>query len=109
MSGYDRRSNGERIATFAAVRASLTPLGYQRVSIGTGAPSGLTPPVGARLATIQAEGANIRYRDFGGAPTASIGMRLLSTSTTQEYVGTLSAVQFIAEGAGAFLNIAYYG
>jgi hypothetical protein len=109
MSGYQTRPNGERVATLAAVRASLVPLGYQRIAIGTASASGLTPPAGAYLATIQAEGANLRYRDVGGAPTATIGMRLLTTGTPQEYVGTLSAVQFIAEGAGAFLNVSYYG
>ncbi|MGN6479490.1 hypothetical protein [Luteibacter sp.] len=109
MSGYQTRPNGERVPVRAGIRASIVPLGFQRVAIGTAAPSPLSSPAGAIYALIQAEGANLRYRDDGAAPTASVGMRLLSAATAQEFSGSLTAVQFIAEGAGAFLNVSYYG
>jgi gentisate 1,2-dioxygenase len=109
MSGYQTRSSGERIPVRASLRGTDYPLGYQRVAINTVSASGLTPPAGTRVALIQAEGANIRYRDDGVAPTAAVGNRLLNAGTAQEHSGTLSAVQLIAEGAGAFLNISYYG
>jgi hypothetical protein len=109
MSGYQTRSNGERVPVIGTIRASLIPLGFQQLAIGTGSASGLTPPAGAFFALIQSEVANLRYRDDGTAPTAAIGMRLLSASTPQEYTGSLTALRFIAEGAGAFLNVTYYG
>ncbi|WP_170207511.1 hypothetical protein [Luteibacter pinisoli] len=106
---YDTRPNGERARQLAEVPASLVPLGYQRLAVSTVAASGLTPPAGARLAALQAESANIRFRDAGGAPTAASGMRLLSNGSIYDYDSNLSAIQFIAEGAGAFLNVSYYG
>lgn len=106
---YDTRPNGERARQFAEVPATLVALGYQRLSIGTGTASGLTPPAGARLASLQAEGASIRFRDAGGAPTASVGMRLITGASIYDYDGNLASVQFIAEAAGAFLNVSYYG
>jgi hypothetical protein len=109
MSGYQTRSNAERVPVRASLRGTDYPLGYQHVAVSTVSASGLTPPAGVRFALIQADGANIRWRDDGVAPTAAIGNRLLNAGTAQEYSGALSAVQLIAEGAGAFLNIAYYG
>lgn len=109
MSCYELRPNGERITVLAAVKGALVPLGYQQLAIGTGAASGLTPPAGARLALLQAEGAALRYRDSGGAPTVAIGMRLVVDGSIHEYLGNMASIRFIAEGAGAFLNVSYYG
>ena len=71
-------------------------------------PTGLTIPVGATVALIQAETHDVRWRDDGTAPTASVGM-YLGQGATLPYTGNLNAVQFIQVSAGAKLNISYYG
>jgi hypothetical protein len=85
----------------------LTPLGYQQITSLTAA-TALTVPTGATLAIVYVEAQAVRYRDDGVAPTTTIGMPLISGAQFQ-YAGTLSAIQFIAESAGAILNISYYG
>jgi hypothetical protein len=86
---------------------SMVPLGYQQLPVAAVA-VGLTVPVGARLALIQAETADVRWRD-DVAPTATVGMRLENGSSF-EYSGNLAAIQFIRRtGASAVLNISYYG
>lgn len=76
---------------------------------------GLTVPSGTRYAQIQAAVQNVRYRygaDDGTItptnPTASSGMRLLSGSELVCDVATISNMRFIAETAGALLNVSYF-
>lgn len=84
----------------------LTPLGYQQIT-GLTSASSLTPPVGARIASIQAEGGTLRYRDDGTAPTASTGM-IISANGGVDYNGNLSAIKLIAATSGAVANVSYY-
>lgn len=86
--------------------ASVTPLGYQQITSLATAQS-LTVPAGATIALISIEGAPIRYRDDGVAPTATVGMPLLAGQAFQ-YSGTLSAIQFIQQSASATLDVLYY-
>lgn len=76
---------------------------------------GLTVPTGARYAQIQAAVQNVRYRygaDDGAItpanPTTTTGMRLLSNSELACDVATLVNMRFIAETAGALLNVSYF-
>lgn len=69
--------------------------------------SGGIPP-NATTAALQAETANVRYRDDGGAPTSGIGVILVSGATPMPYNGTLSALQFIAATGSPLLDIAFY-
>jgi hypothetical protein len=98
---------------------NLEQMGFEQLT-SLAASIGLTTPKGpmfgtapelsksvARLAIIQAEGANVRWRDDGTAPTAGIGMRLLQ-DRDMFYQGDLSAIRFIQEAGGAKLNVAYY-
>lgn len=87
--------------------ATLTPKGYQQI-VGAAAAVGLTPPVGARMATIVVEEQNVRWRDDGVNPTATVGM-LLTVGTPLQYTGNLAAIKFIEVAASTTLNIAYYG
>jgi hypothetical protein len=83
-----------------------TPLGYQQItSLGTA--QSLTVPGTATVAFITVEGAAVRWRDDGTAPTASIGMPV-GTGVQITYSGTLSAIQFIQQAASATLNISYF-
>jgi hypothetical protein len=68
---------------------------------------------GANAALLEADTANIRFRDDGGAPTAAIGVFLVGTATNNVqnqvfYTGTLSAIQFILSTGTPTLHIAFY-
>lgn len=86
---------------------SLTPLGYQQLTTLTAA-TALTPPAGATIADLVVEAQAVRYRDDAVDPTAAIGMPVASGARFT-YVGDLSKVKFIAQTAGAILNVSYYG
>jgi hypothetical protein len=65
-------------------------------------------PARARLVALRAEGATVRYRDDGTAPTAAIGQPILTTDRPLTYSGTLSALQFIAASGSPTLDVAFY-
>lgn len=83
------------------------PLGYQQYTSLASAINLSGYPPEATIAEIIIEGAAIRYRDDGTAPTSSIGMPVTAGNAFQ-YSGDLSAIQFIAQSAGAIINISYY-
>jgi hypothetical protein len=92
---------------------TLQPMGFAQILMTsnpqTFAAAGVTVPTGARLAVMTVDSANIRYRDDGAAPTASIGIQLSSSATQPyEYSGDLTAVQFIAVSGSPLLNVAFY-
>lgn len=97
-----------------AVKAITSCLGYQQITTLSSA-TNLTVPttdlngLSAKptLALIVAETQNVRWRDDGVAPTASVGMPL-AAGVTLQYDGDLSRIQFIEQTAGARLNISYY-
>lgn len=83
-------------------------LGYQQIT-SLAAAAALTVPAGATMALVQAEAENVRWRDDGTAPTATVGMILFSTDDPQAFSGgQLRAAQFIALSAGSILNVSYY-
>jgi hypothetical protein len=89
-------------------------LGYQQITDLSSA-VGLTVPAvdeaGNKMmptrAFIVAEGNNVRWRDDGTAPTASVGMILIQNNVLS-YDGDLNSIKFIQTGAGAKLNVSYY-
>lgn len=91
----------------------LVPLGYGQVtdlSAAVGLPTVGSPaaiPPTADVAIITAETQDVRYRDDGTAPTASVGQPL-AKGTALIYTGSLSAIQFIQQTASAKLNVSYY-
>jgi hypothetical protein len=88
------------------VEASLQPVGYQQLTSMTNATS-LTPPAEARIAVIEAEAQEVRWRDDGVDPTTTVGM-LLPVKSAFTYTGVLASLRFIAAVAGAILNVSYY-
>lgn len=86
----------------------LNPLGYQQIA-NLSAATALTIPTGATLAFIQAEGQNIRWRDDGTNPTATVGMLIYADSEPLYYTGTLASLRLIQATATATANISYYG
>jgi hypothetical protein len=81
-------------------------LGYQQLT-SLSASTGLTVPSGATLALIVPETQNVRWRDDGTAPTASVGMPIF-VGASLSYDGDLNRIRFIEETASAKLNISYY-
>lgn len=85
--------------------SSRQPLGYKQTTVA--ASTGLNPPAGAVRALIRTEAKDVRWRDDGTAPTATVGMPL-AIGDTLEYTGDLSAIRFIEQAASALLNITFY-
>lgn len=85
-----------------------TALGYQQIVGATlVAATALTVPATATFAVIEAELADIRWRDDGVSPTASVGM-LLYAGTAPTFGGDLATLQFIGTQTTSVLNVSYY-
>lgn len=81
-------------------------LGYvQLTSLATAA--GLTVPVGATYAIIQAEAQAVRWRDDGTDPTTTVGMTIAAGAELR-YDGNLRGIRFIEAAASAKLNVSFY-
>jgi hypothetical protein len=65
-------------------------------------------PPGATMAFLQAEVADVRYRDDGGAPTTAIGNLVVHGIPGIFYAGTLSQIQFIGASGSPLLDVAFY-
>ena len=89
-----------------SIEGNLIPKGYQQVT-SLSAVKALTIPEDAEIAVIQAESQNVRWRDDGIGPTASVGMQL-AAGRDMLFTSKLSAVRFIEEAASAKLNVSYY-
>lgn len=91
-------------------RASAIPCGHQQIT-GLGTAKGLTAPTTkgpVHGCLIKATTQNVRWRDDGSAPTATVGILMQTTDPPFEYTGDLSAIQFIETVAGAVLDVSYY-
>lgn len=84
--------------------ATIEPAGYRQIS-----PSSVTGVrIGsARVALIQALNQNVRLRDDGVDPTASVGYRLHAGQSIW-YIGDMVKLRMIEESAGAEVNILAY-
>ena len=96
----------------ATVGGQMTIQGYQKplghiqiTSLGSAV--GMTVPDKARLAIIQAQAQNVRWRDDGVNPTTSVGM-IITAGDQLFYTGNMEAIKFIEVTASAVLNIAFY-
>lgn len=98
------------------------PLGYERIATpftSTAAATNLTLPSKTqqaghypyvKMVLIQAELANLRWRDDGTDPTSTQGF-LIHSSATQpfEYRGDPNKIRLITASTGAVANVSYYG
>ncbi len=77
-------------------------------NLGVVTATALIIPTGALFAEVCASGNNVRFRWDGTAPTATVGMPLL-TGQCQAFAGAtlLAALQFIQTAATATLDVAY--
>jgi hypothetical protein len=99
----------------ANLKAVTTCLGYQQIT-SLSASAALTVPTadpvtGAKqqptIAYIVAETQDVRWRDDGTAPTASVGTPL-AAGVPFPYDGDLTKIRFIEQTASAKLNVTYY-
>jgi len=88
------------------LKSTTVCLGYQQITDLSSA-AALTIPVGTTLALIVPESQNVRWRDDGTNPTASVGMPIY-VGASLSYDGDLSRIRFIQETASAKLNVSYY-
>lgn len=88
------------------LKSTTVCLGYQQITSLSSA-TGLTIPLGTTLALIVPETQNVRWRDDGTDPTASVGMPIF-VGASLSYDGDLNRIKFIESTAGATLNICYY-
>lgn len=91
-----------------AVEGFRKPVGYQQItSVSSVVTLTIPPNVNTQIALIQVESQDVRWRDDGTAPTASVGM-LLPKGGIVEYNGDLSKLKFIEVSASAKINVSYY-
>ena len=96
------------------LKAVTSCIGYQQIT-SLSAAAGLTVPTTDKagnkqqptFALIFAEGKDVRWRDDGTNPTASVGMPL-AVGVPLQYDGDLTNIKFIETAASAKLNISYY-
>lgn len=86
---------------------NLTPRGYEQIT-NLSSVAALTVPNNARVAFIQAETQDVRWRDDQVDPSSSVGIILSKDSDGFWYNGSLDDIRFIEIAASAKLNISYY-
>ncbi len=93
------------------VHPQMTPISYQQITAATLAnATSLTLPTSytATSAVFCVETANVRWRDDGVAPTASVGMLAPYGQACWSYTGNLAAIQFIAATGSPVLDVTFY-
>ena len=85
-----------------------SPVAGAQMGLSVATLATLTVPSGATTALIQVEGANVRWRDDGTSPTASVGFLMYAGGAPQVFAGNLSAVSFIATTGSPTINVLYY-
>lgn len=96
------------------LKAVTSCMGYQQITSLSSA-TGLTVPATDKngnqqqptFALIIAESKDVRWRDDGTDPTASVGMPL-AVGVPLQYDGDLTRIKFIETAASAKINISYY-
>lgn len=92
-----------------AVPYGNTPVPPSQMGLGIVASTALTVPATATWALISVEGAPVRWRDDGTAPTATVGNLLnIGDHLTLNGAAELAAVRFIQQSATATLDVSYY-
>jgi len=96
------------------IKSVTSCLGYQQITDLSAATRLVVPTTDANglfqkpvYAIIIATGQSVRWRDDGTAPTATIGMPLL-TNIPLDCGGNVQKIRFIEQTGGAVLNISYY-
>lgn len=83
-----------------------TPKGYQQI-VGAASSTALTVPSGSTSAVLMFSGGDVRMRDDGVAPTASVGF-LFKAGYPVVYAGSLSALRLIQTSAAVTVDVLFY-
>lgn len=96
-------------AAGGSAQVGSTPLGYRQTTAGDLATSIPLPnmPADATVAVVIPDGAGVRLRKDGTAPTATVGMPVPVGGSVTLYGAEIAAARFIQQSAGAILNIEY--
>jgi hypothetical protein len=96
------------------LKAITVCIGYQQITDLSAAVNLTVPAIDKSglkqmptIALITPLTGNVRWRDDGTNPTASVGMPL-AAGVTLQYDGNLRGIKFINNGGTAELNISYY-
>ena len=81
--------------------------GYSQLT-GISVSTGFTVVEGTKLALCQAEAQQVRWRDDGTAPTATVGMILQPGDTLIYDAADMVNLKFIQVVAGAIVNVSQY-
>lgn len=91
----------------AIVQGFLEPNGREQIS-GLNVVKGLTTvPAFSKVVMIQPQTQNIRWRDDGVNPSATVGMILVANDVLV-YSGDMSALKFIETTPSAKINVNFY-
>ena len=96
---------GLKTTTFCLGYQQITPNTATSLTVPARAPDGSKQQV--TFAIITPEGQNVRWRDDGTDPTASVGMPIY-VGTSLLYDGNLANLRFINMVAGGKVNVSYY-
>jgi hypothetical protein len=91
------------------MKGSSSSLGYTQITNLTAAVGLGAIPAGVEEVLLQPEAQNVRWRDDGTNPTASVGMRMIADTLYSFSIVQLAQLKFIEETASAKLNISFYG
>lgn len=92
----------------AAQIQGMQALGYQEMNSLAASTALPSIPSGTAEAFIVCEAQNVRWRDDGTDPTASVGMLLLP-SQPFPYIASLPRLRIIQTTASAACHVTYYG
>lgn len=84
-------------------------LGYTQITNLSAAVGVGTVPAGTETVLLQAQTQNVRYRDDGTDPTATVGMILVALTMYEFTVAQIARMKFFEAAASAVLNISFYG
>ena len=89
------------------LKSTTVCLGYRQLTTLSSAVGFTDIPQGATLALIVPESQNVRWRDDGTNPTASVGMPIF-VGASLSYDGDFNKIKFIEESASAKINVSFY-
>jgi len=84
-------------------------LGHQQITSLSSAVAFTSIPVGSDTVLVQCQTQNVRYRDDGTDPTATVGIILVALTVYEFTVAQFARMKFIQTAASAALNVAFYG
>lgn len=96
------------VPTFSMMNGWYKSLGYSQVNVSGAAVGVGVVPSDTIMTLITIDGGDIRFRDDGVNPTASVGMKV-DKGGVIKYDADPSTLKFINVSAAASVNVTFYG